>query len=152
MPAPRTATSVLLSDIEFSWRGYQRGEFHISVSPPSTGNNAPVTWEASGDNRKATAAATSSGSASRVIGLALAADCQALESSAPNSPASLRVKPGATTLAGAPDGASSMARQRTTTSSAGFAAPEPGYGKAGGSPRQAKLLMATTPACTPPGH
>src|SRR6476646_4376520 len=125
MPAPRTATSALLSDIDLPKR-LQNYKFHNSVSPPSTGNSAPVTWEASGDNRNATIAATSSGSASRVIGLAWAADCQAPESSAPNSPASLRVKPGATTLAVAPDGASSMARQRTSTSSAALAAPEPG--------------------------
>src|SRR6266536_1176566 len=101
MPAPRTATSVLLSAIDFSRRFHKeigKQGIHIRVSPPSTGNSAPVTWEASGDNRKATTAATSSGSARRVIGLAPAADCQALASSAPNSPASLRVKPGATTL------------------------------------------------------
>src|SRR5882757_198531 len=64
---------------------------YINVKPPSTGSIAPVRWPASGDNRKITAAATSSGSANRPSGLALAATCQLAWSSAPIRPASLRV-------------------------------------------------------------
>src|SRR5579863_6427974 len=122
IPAPSTATSIdwptPFSDIHFN--------LYTKVSPPSTGSDAPVTCEASFDNKNATTAATSSDKARRDIGLALATACHAEASSAPVSPASLRVKPGTTTLAVAPEPANSIARHFTSTSSAAFAEPDPG--------------------------
>ena len=125
MPAPNTMTSgclpARLADIDLSLK-----RLYIIVRPPSTGNSAPVTCPASGDNRKATNAATSTGSAKRASGLALAADCQLCSSNAPNNPASLRVYPGMTTLAVAPELASSIARHLTSASSAALAAADAG--------------------------
>src|SRR5271168_4209315 len=123
IPAPSTATSICLSvnpsDIHFD-------PAYINVKPPSTGSDTPVTCEASFDNKNATTAATSSGSARRDIGLTFATACHACASSAPVKPVSLRVKPGTTTLAVAPEPASSIARHFTSTSSAAFAEPDPG--------------------------
>ena len=67
---------------------------HINVRPPSTGNSAPVTCPASGDNRKATTAATSSGSANRCKRIGLGRDLPGLRVQRAKTPGVLAGKAG----------------------------------------------------------
>src|SRR5581483_6408749 len=68
MPAPSTTTSACFDSPDI--RPYPKRQGYMVVSPPSTGSSAPVTCEASFDNRNATTEATSSGSANRPNGFA----------------------------------------------------------------------------------
>src|SRR5882762_2535529 len=91
--------------------------FSCRMLPPSTTSDCPVMYEAAGDARKATAAATSSGVPARPIGVC----SPAIRSDSVED--AVAIHPGATPLMVIPSTALSSATARIIPSIAAFAAP-----------------------------
>src|ERR1700733_4707599 len=92
------------------------------TSPPSTCSVCPVIYPAPGETRNAIAAATSSGIPTRPSGTLATWRRSRSGLIAACAPGSLRMKPGATAFTVTPEGASSIARARTSASTAALAA------------------------------